>query len=72
MPGQYGAEAIMRVLFGEASPSGLLPVTVYDADFIHRRPITNLELRSSALQPGITYRYYTGTPLWPFGFGTCV
>ena len=66
MPGQYGAEAIMRVLLGAASPSGLLPVTVYDADFVDRRPITNLDLRAAG---GVTYRYFDGTPLWPFGFG---
>ena len=66
MPGQAAAEATFQLLLGEASPSGLLPVTVYDADFIHRRPITNLDLRGSG---GVTYRYFEGTPLWPFGHG---
>ena len=66
LPGQFGAEAVMEVLLGEKSPSGLLPVTVYDADFISRRPITNLDLRSMG---GVTYRYFSGAPLWPFGFG---
>lgn len=66
MPGQYAAEATMQLLLGEASPSGLLPVTVYDADFIHRRPITDLDLRGSG---GVTYRYFDGVPQWPFGFG---
>ena len=65
-PGQYAAEAIMQLLVGAVSPSGLLPVTVYDADYINRRPITLLDLRASG---GVTYRYFEGTPLWPFGFG---
>ena len=66
MPGQFAAEATMQLLMGEVSPSGLLPITNYDKDFIHRRPITNLDLRGAG---GITHRYFDGTPLWPFGFG---
>ena len=66
LPGQYGAEAAMQLLLGEASPSGLLPVTVYNNDVTKKRTITNLDLRAAG---GITYRYFTGTPLWPFGFG---
>jgi hypothetical protein len=65
-PGQYAAEALMRLILGQASFSGLMPVTVYDADFIQRRNITNLDLRGEG---GVTYRYFDGTPLWPFGFG---
>ena len=66
MPGQAAAEATLQLILGEVSFSGLLPVTVYDADFIHRRPITNLDLRAAG---GVTYRYFEGTPLWPFGHG---
>ena len=66
MPGQAAAEATFQLLLGEASFSGLLPVTVYAADFIQQRPITNLDLRA---QGGVTYRYFEGTPLWPFGHG---
>ena len=65
-PGQFAAEAIVQLLFGLFSPAGLLPVTVYDADFITRLPITNLDLRAAG---GVTYRYFDGTPLWRFGFG---
>jgi len=67
MPGQFAAEAITQQLLGQASPSGLMPVTTYDADFIDARgPITNLDLRGAG---GVTYRYFEGVPLWPFGFG---
>ena len=66
LPGQFGAEAVIQLLLGEASPSGLLPVTVYGADFIKRRAITNLDLRGSG---GVTYRYFDGVPLYPFGYG---
>jgi len=65
-PGQVAAEPILELLLGRFSPSGLMPVTVYDADFVKRRPITNLDLRGAG---GVTYRYFTGKPLWPFGFG---
>jgi hypothetical protein len=66
MPGQAAAEATFQLLLGEASFSGLLPVTVYDADFVERRPITNLDLRGAG---GVTYRYFDGVPLWPMGHG---
>ena len=39
MPGQAAAEATMQLLMGEVSSSGLLPITNYDKDFIHRRPV---------------------------------
>ena len=66
MPGQAAAEATFQLLLGLHSPSGLLPVTVYDADYIDRRPVSNLDLRGAG---GVTYRYFAGVPLWPFGHG---
>ena len=54
------------MLAGQASFSGLLPVTVYDEDFTQRRPITNLNLRDAG---GVTYRYFEGQPLYRFGHG---
>lgn len=61
----------MSVLFGDRPPTGRLPVTIYDENFIaHRNSsahnITDMSLRSV---DGLTYMHYTGTPLWPFGFG---
>eukprot|EP00038_Savillea_parva_P023364 m.40557 g.40557 ORF g.40557 m.40557 type:complete len:1020 (+) comp5998_c0_seq1:874-3933(+) len=63
-PGQQGGDALMRVLLNVdgASPGGRLTTTVYPADFV-RRNMTDMSLDN------ITYKHYTGTPVWPFGFG---
>ena len=37
-PGQMGRDAIAAVLYGDVSPSGRLPYTMYDDDFVGRRP----------------------------------
>ncbi len=61
-PGQAGGTALARILFGEVSPSGKLPVTFYeDTD--------DLPAFSDYAMAGRTYRYYAGKPLYPFGFG---
>jgi beta-glucosidase len=61
-PGEEGGTAIANTLSGKNNPGGRLPVTFY-AD-THQLP--NFENYSMA---GRTYRYFTGTPLWPFGYG---
>ena len=61
-PGSQGGRAVAQVLFGEASPSGKLPVTFY-------RGLSDLPAFTDYAMAGRTYRYYQGEPLYPFGYG---
>jgi len=61
-PGARGGETIAKLLFGEISPSGKLPVTFY-------RSTEDLPDFEDYSMKGRTYRYYEGTPLYPFGYG---
>ncbi len=61
-PGQAGGTALARILFGEVSPSGKLPLTFYH-DLTELPEFTDYSMKER------TYRYFTGTPLYPFGFG---
>ena len=60
--GEEGGRAIANTLKGLNNPAGRLPVTFYTDT--HQLP--NFE--NYAMQ-GRTYRYFAGTPLWPFGYG---
>ena len=61
-PGEMGGKAIAQLLFGEYSPSGKLPVTIYSST----KDLPNFDDYSMNNR---TYRYFTGTPEFPFGFG---
>ncbi len=61
-PGEAGGAAIGEALFGAYNPGGRLPVTFYTS--IEQVPdFENYDMT------GRTYRYFTETPLYPFGFG---
>jgi len=61
-PGQAAGDAIAAVLFGDASPGGRLPVTVY-------RSVRDLPAFDDYGMAGRTYRYFKGDALFPFGHG---
>ncbi|WP_414648282.1 glycoside hydrolase family 3 protein [Dyella sp.] len=61
-PGERGGEAVARVLAGDDSPAGRLPVTFY-------RATSDLPPFVSYAMEGRTYRYFKGTPLYAFGDG---
>ncbi|MCI9338821.1 MAG: glycoside hydrolase family 3 protein [Lachnospiraceae bacterium] len=61
-PGARGGRAVARVLFGESSPSGKLPVTFYNS-------AEELPAFEDYSMKGRTYRYFQGKPLYPFGYG---
>jgi beta-glucosidase len=61
-PGEEGGTAIAETLAGVNNPAGRLPVTLYTG--IDQLPeFTDYSMASR------TYRYFTGTPLYPFGYG---
>ena len=61
-PGMEGGRAIADVLFGDVAPAGKLPVTF-------PRSLDQLPPFDDYSMVGRTYRYMTGEPLYPFGFG---
>jgi len=60
--GEFGGQAIAEVLKGTVNPSGHLPVTFYSS-------VSELPDFTDYSMKGRTYRYFDGTPAYPFGFG---
>ena len=61
-PGSRGGNAIAKIIFGEVSPSGKLPVTFYNG-------VDELPEFTDYGMKGRTYRYMSGKAQYPFGFG---
>lgn len=62
-PGEAGGYALADILYGNASPSGRLPMTFVES-------VDQLPDFMSYVMEGRTYRYMRdGEPLYPFGYG---
>jgi beta-glucosidase len=61
-PGQSGGLAVANLLAGKSNPAGRLPLTFY-------RSVADLPPFGDYAMQGRTYRYFAGTPVYPFGHG---
>ena len=61
-PGELGGRAVADILFGDANPSGRLPITFYQST-ADLPPFEDYSMSNR------TYRYFGGTPEFAFGHG---
>jgi beta-glucosidase len=61
-PGEAGGVAVGRAIAGLDNPSGRLPITFY-------RDVAQLPAFADYAMTGRTYRYFSGKPVYPFGYG---
>ncbi|MES1200920.1 MAG: glycoside hydrolase family 3 C-terminal domain-containing protein [Pseudomonadota bacterium] len=61
-PGGEGGQAIARLIAGDYSPAGRLPLTFY-------KSVDQLPDFEDYAMDHRTYRYFTGEPLYRFGYG---
>jgi beta-glucosidase len=61
-PGEEGGAAVAETISGRNNPAGRLPVTFY-------KNVDQLPNFANYSMKGRTYRYFDGTPLYPFGYG---
>ena len=60
--GQAAGQAVADVIFGDYNPAGRLPLTFY-------KSVDDLPDFEDYSMRNRTYRYFTGTPIYPFGYG---
>ncbi|KAG2118306.1 glycoside hydrolase family 3 protein [Suillus clintonianus] len=68
-PGQSGGKAVFDILSGKVAPAGRLPITQYPESYVNEIPMTDMNLRPNSTSPGRTYIWYTGMPVYEFGYG---
>jgi len=61
-PGEEGGTAIAETLAGDNNPAGRLPLTFY-------RSLDQIPAFEDYAMQGRTYRYFSGKPLYGFGYG---
>jgi beta-glucosidase len=61
-PGEEGGAAVAETLSGKNNPAGRLPVTFY-------KGVDQIPHFEDYGMANRTYRYFTGKPLYPFGYG---
>ncbi|CEO59533.1 Putative Beta-xylosidase XylA [Penicillium brasilianum] len=68
-PGQSGGQALLDIITGKRAPAGRLTTTQYPAEYALQFPATDMSMRPGGSNPGQTYMWYTGTPVYEFGHG---
>ncbi|KAL4923183.1 beta-xylosidase XylA [Aspergillus undulatus] len=68
-PGQSGGDALRDIITGKRAPAGRLVTTQYPADYAEVFPAIDMNLRPRGDNPGQTYMWYTGEPVYEFGHG---
>ncbi|CAN6616461.1 hypothetical protein TRVA0_006S02916 [Trichomonascus vanleenenianus] len=68
-PGQSGGSALIDILTGKRAPAGRLVSTQYPAEYANQFPANDMNLRPNGPNPGQTYMWYTGEPVYEFGHG---
>ena len=61
-PGEEGGTAVAEAIAGDFSPAGRLPITFY-------KGVDQLPAFEDYSMANRTYRYFTGEPLYPLGYG---
>ncbi|KAL4946476.1 Exo-1,4-beta-xylosidase xlnD [Aspergillus oleicola] len=68
-PGQSGGHALVDIITGKRAPAGRLVTTQYPAEYAEVFPAIDMNLRPNGSNPGQTYMWYTGEPVYEFGHG---